>query len=728
MSQTQTGKELDRRTQPRTYYSKDIARPESNVQKNNINQMRQGQLQITNNEPNSTLYILTPNVKAKQPVPPASSSMAGRPQMRPQADPRQKSVALAPVRTVQKPQDRQTQTNAKKQSPVKRLAYRFQKGGLGMIDSYFNAYYFYYDWKSEKTGRKPRDYMETVAQHPRGWSVNKSCGDVFEENTYDKYLAFLTLIAKLWGFICILFKPAYNFFRSVTDFFATFANASKASKNIGYIAQKAFAFLLPALSVIFTAVTILNISSFKPQFELTFNGQNIGFVDSKETVGRVISLLENTVSSVLNEPYEFTGNLSYRIVLTKSKSYVSESDLYNLMHNSDQIQNAITTAYGLYIDGELVGAAENQSDINRVLNEILEENAGDIDDGTIEFANEIKIIENKYAKRDVVTQDELKDIITYVSESLQSDTDSENLRAGPESEDEYIIADAEIPLADGNSLFSEYSEYSDEPSASASSEDIAAIAAASSINLTPEAINTIPRGFLMLDESSRQDEVLSRLSRTSGSTTAGSIQFKKVKTESYTVEVPFEVKYVDSDRYYTGTQTVQTNGVNGENMITADVTYIGENEISREIKQIEKIREPVNKVILVGTKVKPVAAPTGGFIRPVKGGYISTYYKSGHRAIDIPVPYGTTVVASDGGTVIYAGIHSSYGNYVKITHSNGFVTLYAHLSSISVSYGDKVFQGQEIGKAGSTGYSTGNHVHFEVIKNGVQVDPLLYIK
>lgn len=715
---------------------------------------------MTNNEPNSTLYIFTPANNAKTSPQPQmrrngdnsnSQVYLSKPQAQPppQSKAISKSTAVTAVKPAQNPKvpgnklnnnKNQNNANANTQPPVKRLADKFKKSGLGIIDSYFNAYYFYYNWKSEKNGRKPKACLATIAQHPRGWGRNRGNSEIYENNTYDKYMAFLTFIAKLWGFVCVLLKPVSNFLKSVRDFFAIFSNASKASKNIGYIAQKSFAFMLPVASVVFTVMMILNINSFKPEFELSFNGENIGFVDSKETVGTVVSLLENNVSSVLGEQYEFTGDLSYKIVLTNNKAYVSESELYNLMYSSCQVQNAITTAYGLYIDGELIGAAENASDINKVLNEILEENSGDIgDDGTIGFANEIEIIENKYAKRDVVTQDELKDIITYTPENpvvagvIYNSAESKNAEAEIDSDSgggsvgsEYIIEDSEVPLAgiNANSLMS--GEYPEDMSIG--SEDIASIAAGSSIDLTPEAINTIPRGFLSSDENNNmQDAVLSRLSKTSGSTTAGSILFKKVKTEIYTEDMPFEVKYVESSQYYTGTQTVQTNGAYGEKMITADVTYINDNEVSREIKEVETIKEPVDKVVLVGTKVKPLPGPTGGFIRPVKGGYISCYFSGGHRAIDIPLPYGSKVSAADGGTVIHAGFGGSYGNYVKIRHSDGYVTLYAHLSSISVSYGDKVFQGQEIGKVGSTGYSTGNHLHFEIIKNGVQVNPLSYL-
>jgi murein DD-endopeptidase MepM/ murein hydrolase activator NlpD len=122
---------------------------------------------------------------------------------------------------------------------------------------------------------------------------------------------------------------------------------------------------------------------------------------------------------------------------------------------------------------------------------------------------------------------------------------------------------------------------------------------------------------------------------------------------------------------------------------------------------------------------------SSGLIWPFYGN-ISSYYSSSHPlGIDIDGfnnPYGS-VVAATSGTVIFAGGNAccSYGLYVVIMSPDGIETLYAHLASISVSQGESVAQGQVIGTVGSTGYSTGTHLHFEVIDNGVRVNPLSYL-
>jgi len=116
---------------------------------------------------------------------------------------------------------------------------------------------------------------------------------------------------------------------------------------------------------------------------------------------------------------------------------------------------------------------------------------------------------------------------------------------------------------------------------------------------------------------------------------------------------------------------------------------------------------------------------TGTFIWPTGNTFISgNDFWSGHLAIDIGAVTGQTVYASDSGVVVYAGgISGGYGNMVMIDHGNGYATLYAHLSAISVRCGQSVYQGGAIGAAGSTGNSTGPHLHFEVRYFGGFINP-----
>lgn len=118
-----------------------------------------------------------------------------------------------------------------------------------------------------------------------------------------------------------------------------------------------------------------------------------------------------------------------------------------------------------------------------------------------------------------------------------------------------------------------------------------------------------------------------------------------------------------------------------------------------------------------------ISSPYGTRVHPVTG-KIKT-----HAGLDIDAAHGTNVYAAQSGTVIVAGWNSGgYGNYVVIDHGGGLSTLYAHCSSLNVSTGQSVSKGQVIAKCGSTGLSTGPHVHFEVLRNGSHTDPMAYLR
>lgn len=126
----------------------------------------------------------------------------------------------------------------------------------------------------------------------------------------------------------------------------------------------------------------------------------------------------------------------------------------------------------------------------------------------------------------------------------------------------------------------------------------------------------------------------------------------------------------------------------------------------------------------------PVAPPASGFIWPVRGTVVSPYGQRWgrlHSGIDIAAPAGTPIAASSSGQVIYAGSMSGYGLIVVIQHAGGIATAYAHNSSLSVSVGQSVTQGQTIAAVGCTGRCYGDHVHFEVRSGGSPVDPLAYL-
>lgn len=196
-------------------------------------------------------------------------------------------------------------------------------------------------------------------------------------------------------------------------------------------------------------------------------------------------------------------------------------------------------------------------------------------------------------------------------------------------------------------------------------------------------------------------------------------------------ELPFETKYDTDESMYNDEERISQEGENGEVRKSIKVVEVSGKETSREVMSEEVLREPVERVIAKGTKDRPSGIGTGNFRRPTSGGISSGFgprWGRMHNGIDIAASTGTPIIASDDGTVSEVTYEpSGYGKKVVVNHGNGYRTLYAHANEIYVSVGQVVSAGDTIASVGNTGRSTGPHLHFEVIKNGVPVNPQNYI-
>lgn len=210
-----------------------------------------------------------------------------------------------------------------------------------------------------------------------------------------------------------------------------------------------------------------------------------------------------------------------------------------------------------------------------------------------------------------------------------------------------------------------------------------------------------------------------------------------VMTVTVTEEIPFNTVYEETDRLFKGSYEKKSDGAVGVKSVLLEITVVDGVEVSRRTIGEEILVQPVDKVVYAGKAELPSTSSTGSYIIPIEDGdYIITdrygerelYGKwCYHNGIDLAADRGVKVMAADGGVVVRADYSDSYGKCVTIRHDNGHETLYAHLSSISVSEGDEVYQGQKIGEVGRTGIATGNHLHLELFVNDEKVDPEDYI-
>lgn len=152
----------------------------------------------------------------------------------------------------------------------------------------------------------------------------------------------------------------------------------------------------------------------------------------------------------------------------------------------------------------------------------------------------------------------------------------------------------------------------------------------------------------------------------------------------------------------------------------AKATEVAEEALTLKIEEQEKIKAATLDGVYFSV------TPISGRITS-RYGQVESIRSHAHSGTDIAAPAGTPIKAAAGGTVSFAGVNGGYGNLVIIDHGNGIQTYYGHCSKIYVSKGDTVEAGDVIAAVGSTGYSTGNHLHFEIRKNGSTLNPQKYL-
>lgn len=200
-----------------------------------------------------------------------------------------------------------------------------------------------------------------------------------------------------------------------------------------------------------------------------------------------------------------------------------------------------------------------------------------------------------------------------------------------------------------------------------------------------------------------------------------------VSLVTFQESIPFTEEVVADANLWPWQYQVVEPGVWGRRELTVRIHRDESNIVKQEVLTNNVLQEPKRQLAKKGTRLAPDLG-TGSLHFPVNGTLTSPYgsrWGGFHQGIDLGAPPWTPIYAADSGMVVMVGWWGNYGKSVKIDHGSGkMVTLYAHLSEFKVSLGEAVNKGQLIGWVGNTGYSTGPHLHFEVIVNGQQRNPL----
>ena len=415
-------------------------------------------------------------------------------------------------------------------------------------------------------------------------------------------------------------------------------------------------------------------------FSYAYNGKTLGIVKEQRDVLEIVDLVSDELTQEYGLPVAIDGDTD--ITFTPIISYGKEvDDMDAVLKKFTYMGDIQTTAFGIVVDGVRIGYVQA-------------ENVGldIVQDYKKQFLNKK---ESAYVSVEILEDIVIEEVDTTLSRISSEAAMLNVINAGTTKEFSYTVLEGDTLDDAAKALDVKRSDLRKKNISVIGEDD----------QVEPGTVLTIEKNVPV-------------------------ISVKTVDRETYAEKVPFETEIVKSDQYYKGDEFVQTQGEDGKKRVTAEVTRINGEETGSEVVETEIIKEPVNKVIVKGTKEKPKTVGTGTFIRPVNVGIYSGYgWRWGrmHEGIDLACSTGTPIHAADGGTVKVAGWYYAYGLAVVIDHGGGVETLYGHCSSLNVSVGDKVYQGQTIAKVGSTGRSTGPHCHFEIKINGQHVNPADYV-
>ena len=418
---------------------------------------------------------------------------------------------------------------------------------------------------------------------------------------------------------------------------------------------------------------------YSSSYAVTVDGQDVGVVADQSVVDTAMENVEKQGRAILGSDYQVAGEVDYSFKLSLKTDLSGEDEIEDYFYGQLSELSDELRKYEVVISGRPMGVVEDEAAFRTMLADLkLKYN----NEHTVsaEFLDTIDV-QYVYDAEEVLSIDQMRAV----------------LEANTTGDTTYTVAQGDT----FNGI-----AYANDMSVS----DLKA--------LNPK----VQIDRLMIGDVLNVKEQIPALS------------IQTVDHVEYTEPIPCPEEVREDASMFKGESKIQSEGVPGESLVTADVTYVNGVEESRNIVSTVTQKEPTPTVKIVGTKEKPKTASTGQLGWPVRG-RITSYFgrrhifgkTSFHSGLDIAAPMGTPIHAADGGKVTFAGKKGSYGNLVIITHDNGMQTYYGHNSSLLVSAGQRVHKGQVIAKCGSTGRSTGPHCHFEVRLHGKAVNPLNYL-
>lgn len=455
--------------------------------------------------------------------------------------------------------------------------------------------------------------------------------------------------------------------------------------------------ILPILSCIFLFKVVAYANSQTFALKLTVNGDFVGYIEDET----VFTSAENMVQKRINYSGSSTEVISFSPTYEVDTIGGSTLTMYQAADKLlALVSSDIERGYGLYIGDEYFGTLTEHNNVDAALDALLDQYRTDSEKESVKFEKDITYIQGMFMKDSFVDED---DMITTLTSNKQVST-------------YYTVEDGDSPAL-----------------------------IARKVDMTLDELDRLNEGGFTLQTPVYTGE---RIKITQD---VPFLSIMITREEHYEEAIEYEIERVNDPTLYEGNFIPQNDGENGITAITANVSYVNGIEVNRTIISTVITKYPVTQVVHVGTMDRPADAgppatvmdgqlywPVGGYgggkISQAPYGHGGYYY---HTGLDIAAANLTPVYAAANGTVIeavdngigYGSYNQGYGNIIRIRHDNGFITMYEHLSAVDseIYVNKRVTMGELIGYVGTTGNSTGYHLHFEVRYNGVWLNPLDYL-
>lgn len=453
----------------------------------------------------------------------------------------------------------------------------------------------------------------------------------------------------------------------------------------GGLLYTAFNYVLPLVCIAFLVGVIRYGAGLEYGLAVECNGKELGIISAEADFEAAERDAQQRIAfSREGGSVDLSAKYSLRII-SDSDRFMTASQLADEMLAASDEEFA--EAYGIYIDGDFVGAVEDKDEVAAALADNLLNYEVDGIVRDISYVNKIEYTQGIYLRSSFMEQKEAIDMLTSTKKQKHA----------------YFAQEGDTVV----SVVQKYGMQVDEFE-----------------EMNPSAAMGIKAGQLL--NVVKTERYLP-------------IQYvREIESHAF---LDYETVEIETSSLNVGVRSVLTKGERGEKISKIEITYVDNIEGSRKVLSSKVLKNPVMETIGIGTYSAMPDNPdtvyfgtpltgTGQMGWPLDGGWVSDSFISdrNHKGLDIAAPEGTEIYAAEEGLVVSAGWNSGgYGNVVMIEHPNGYATVYAHMIMTYATEGEYVSKGQLIGFVGNTGNSFGDHCHFEVRYQGICLDPASFL-